>query len=244
MESVQKWFNAGCNYADGVAVYGNLPQANKNLLRIFKLKQTASNLEKLKYELGKFKNTVSTLAISKPVAPNEIKVLPLPIETTAVEVEKKQGLLFSQLPVELRPELLKANELFRKNCFLKANLNDLPEFAENEAFKVQTEISDNFKQNKICWQKIDFYLEHRQLPPTAKGSFIDCTPAQLLRKQQNYYSNISNTTKRLAENRLLLPKATTVIERTRLVKLIAKQEKNLLAYNDDLVTVTRLIDGK
>jgi hypothetical protein len=242
MESVDKWFENNCKYADGVAVYSNLPRRNANLLRLFKLKETAANLEKLKYELGKFR-TIAT-SVQKVVPVNPIVPVAVNIEATAVATEKKQSLLFSQIPAELRPELLRANDLFRKNCYLKVTLNELPDNAENEALQLQTEISENFKENQLCWKKIDYWLEHRQLPKAAENDFASLTPAGLLRKQQLLYQNISKMQKRFEENSQLLSTTDDITAKAKLQRLVAKQDADLIKKNEELLIITKLIDGK
>ena len=49
------WFEKGCDYKKGVALYASLKGHSPNLLRLFLKKQSISNAEKLKYELGKFR---------------------------------------------------------------------------------------------------------------------------------------------------------------------------------------------
>lgn len=242
MESVDKWFDNNCIYADGVAVYSTLPRRNANLLRLFKLKETAANLEKLKYELGKFRTIATPVKKVVPVAP--IVPVTIKVEATAVASEKKQTLLFSQLPAELRPELLRANDLFRKNCYLKVTLNELPDDAEIEALLIQTEISENVKENQLCWKKIDYWLEHKQLPKAAENNFTSLTPAGLLRKQQLLYQNISKMQKRFEINSQILSTTDDVTVKSKLQRLVAKQDADLIKKNEELRIITKLIDGK
>lgn len=242
MESVDNWFENNCKYSDGVALYATLPRRNANLLRLFKLKETVANLEKLKYEIGKFRNIATP--VKKVLSSNPIVPVAVMVEATAIATEKKQTLLFSQLPSELRPELLRANDLFRKNCYLKVTLNELPDNAENEALQLQTEISENLKENQLGWKKIDYWLEHRQLPKAAENDFSSLTPAGLLRKQQLLYQNISKMQKRFEENSQLLSTTDDVTAKAKLQRLVAKQDADLIKKNEELQTITKLIDGK
>ncbi len=238
MESINKWFENNCPYSEGVAIYSSLKTPNANLLRLFKLKESAANLEKLKYELGKFKKASSPAALPTPEKPT------VNIEATAVAIEKKQQLMFHELPPELRPELLKANELFRKNCYLKVTLNDLPDEAEDEAIELQMQISDNLKKNRLCWKKIDFWTEHRQLPKEVTSGFEKLTGAQLVKKQQYLFQNISKMQKRFDENLRLLSTADTISNKSRLQRLITKQDADLIQKNEELQIITNLIDGR
>lgn len=241
MESIEKWFDDHCPYAVGVELYSSLPRRNANLVRLFKLKETAANLEKLKYELGKFRTIATPVKKVVPVAPVPIIVQ---VEATAVASEKKQALLFSQIPAELRPELLRANDLFRKNCYLKVTLNELADDSEIEALLIQTEISENFKENQLCWKKIDYWLEHKQLPKAAENDFTSLTPAGLLRKQQLLYQNISKMQKRFEINSQVLSTTDDVTVKSKLQRLVAKQDADLIKKNEELRIITKLIDGK
>lgn len=237
MERVEKWFSDNCPYAEGVAIYSESKSPNANLLRLFK-KQSSANFEKLKYELGKLRNSAA------PVITKITEKPKLNIEATAIAVEKKQQLMFHDLPPELRPELLKANELFRKNCFLKVTLNDLDPDAEEEALRVQMQISDNFKINRICWKKIDFWLEHRQLPKELTSGFEKLTAAQLVKKQQYLFQNISKMKKRFDENLNLISTMESISGKARLQKLATKQDADLIKKNEELQIITKLIDGR
>lgn len=238
MESVDKWFTNNCPYSEGVAIYSGLKTPNPNLLRLFKMKESAANLEKLKYELGKFKNS-STPAVKKNPEQTTVN-----IEATAVASEKKQQLMFHELPPELRPVLLQANELFRKNCFLKVTLNDLPDGAENEALELQIQIDKNFKTNKLCWKKIDFWLQHRQLPKEVSSGFEKLTAAQLVKKQQYLFQNISKMQKRFDENLRLISSSENIPNKSRLQRLMTKQDADLIKKNEELEIITKLIDGR
>lgn len=238
MESIEKWFTNNCPYPEGVVLYSELKTPNANLLRLFKLKESPANLEKLKYELGKFKNS-PTPAI-KPTPEKPI----VNIEATAIAAEKKQQLMFHELPPELRPELLKANELFRKNCFLKVTLNDLPAEAEDEALELQMQISDNLKKNRLCWKKIDFWLEYRQLPKEVTSGFEKLTGAQLVKKQQYLFQNISKMKRRFDENIKELSATENITKKARLKRLITKQDADLIQKNEELQIINKLIDGR
>jgi hypothetical protein len=239
MESVKKWFDSGCNYSIGIEIYSQLNSCNKNILRILKLKETKPNLDKLKYELGKFLPKESNSIQNQKQEQTSVK-----ISTTAEENEKAQRILFHNLPAELRPELFKANELFRKNCFLKVTLNELSADQEEKALEIQIEIAENFKLNKLCWSKIDHWIEHRQLPSLIENEFSKLSPAQLLRKQQYLFQNISKMQKRFLENSKQLTSCTDTAKKSKLQRLIAKQDSDLIKKNEELQTITRLINGK
>lgn len=252
MEEVNQWFESEFIFATGVELYKKHAKVNVNLLRMFS-KETPFTKEKLKYELQKLcKSSSNTIVISKAKENSGIAIIPrIPIisveetiEKSFEEKNKKNAVFFHQLPPELQPELLKANTYWKENCLLKVQLNNLPDNAEAEALELQFKIADNWKANSLCWKKIDHYLEFRQLPKNDLSEFDNLTPAQLLRKQQLLYQNISKMKKRLEENKEILLDPKNNQEKARLEKLVAKQNKDLISKEDELVNVTRIIDGK
>ena len=242
MEAIDQWFNDNCPYFKGVELYETIPGRNANILRFLKLKESVPNLEKLKYELGKFRPIA--IPEKKELQENSVITKTIKIEASAIAVEKKQQLMFHNLPPELRPVLLKANELFRKNCYLKVTLNDLPINAEAEALKIQIEISENFQANELCWKKIDYWLEHRQLPKEITLGFDQYTPAQLVKRQQYLFQNISKMKKRFEENLKLLSSTEDTAAKSRIQRMVAKQDGDLIKKNEELQIITRLINGK
>lgn len=240
MEIIKEWLEGDCDYTFGVAIYGDLPKHNRNLLIMFQKKENSFNREKLKHELQKYLDAPVVVPIVKKVVP-VIKVNS--VETAVLANETKQALFFHQLPPELQPVLLEANQLFKENCFLKVQLNDLPEHAEKKALELQIQIARNFEKNGLCWKKIDYFLEHRVVPQSKQSEHESLTPAGLLRKQQLLYASISKLKSRLAENNTKLPLAVYVTDKNKLERVIMKQEENLLKQNEELLIISKLIDG-
>lgn len=247
MESIKTWLESGCDYNQGVQLYASLPGANANLLRLFKKGYSLANAEKLKYELkkrlasppapkgGDEHQGESTYPLKTTLNPKEV---PLPEHPRSTP-------LYHQLPAELRDVLLEAHELFTKNCLLKANLNDLAPEQEDEALAIQKQIFDNRQQNQRCWAKIDHWQRYKTIPvaPVAQNPFKDCSPAELLKKEGNLQSSISKLKKRYALNEAELEAATTVAQKTKLDRALAKQGANLLRQERDLELIRTLIKG-
>lgn len=245
MEIIQDWIDGDCDYVFGVAIYGDLPRHNRNLLKTFQRKKNASNEEKLKYELKKYLSVqdvflTPTVVVSKP---DIIKTDSSKVENSIIEYESKKSIFFHQLPPELQPVLLEAHQLFKENCFLKVQLNDLPQHAEKKALEIQIAIKRNFEQNALCWKKIDYYLEHRVIAPDATATHEGKTAASLLRKQQLLYASISKLNTRLKENNEKLKTVVYVVDKSKIERLITRQEANLLKQNQELLTISKLIDG-
>lgn len=133
--------------------------------------------------------------------------------------------------------------MFRKNCYLKVTLNDLPAEAEDEALELQMQISDNLKKIASCW-KIDFWQEYRQLPKEVTSGFEKLTGAQLVKKQQYLFQNISKMKRRFDENLKQLSATENITKKARLKRLITKQDADLIQKNEELQIITNLIDGR
>lgn len=243
MEVVRNWFNAGCDYSLGVIIYSQLPKHNPALLKNFKRKNNSFNLEKLKYELNnfieKYKQTELVTEIKKSV-----DAVLVPESKKTPDTEKKNVVLFHQLPEALRPVLLEANNLYKENCMLKVCLNELPQHAEKQAIELQIKIHKNIQKNALCWSRIDYYLEKRIIPDSQKSEFENLTPAKLLLRRQLLFAAISKLNARLKINLKLLKATASVPQKAKIERLIAKQEENLLIKNETLIEITNLIDGK
>lgn len=242
MEIIQNWFKNGCDYTSGVVIYSNLPKHNPTLLRSFQKKQNSFNKEKLNGELKKFLEKYSQSIFVASIQKAVEEVISKAPEKFS-ESDKKESVLFHQLPEILRPVLLDATQLFKENCLLKVKLNELPEHAEKAALDLQIKISTNFRKNELCWQKIDLFLEKRIITDSPKSEFESLTPEGRLRTQQLLYASISKLNTRLKLNREQLKTAEHVATRSKIERQISKQEENLLNQNERLINLSNLIDG-
>ncbi|MGL5276421.1 hypothetical protein [Myroides sp.] len=166
-----------------------------------------------------------------------------PVLNSVKDQEKKTAPLFHQLPVQLRPILLEANNLFKENCLLKTKLNDLSAEQESEAWYIQRQINCNEKANTLAWSKIDYYLEHKCLPPTKKISLSKWSIDKLLYKRNLLEASLSKQRKRLTANKEKL----SILEGKELHKLqraVAKQEKAVLEKEEQLFKIKSELDGK
>lgn len=250
MNAIEQWKANGTPYQEGVLLYASFPTHNKTLLKNFQRKENAQLLEKLKYELSKIDKSVKATLIKKEVVekpiigqkvstPNVVQY----IEQQQTNYVTKQALYFHELPAALRPILLEANTLFKEMCFLKVQLNELPPEAESKALSIQIDIAKKQKQNALCWEKLDYWKTHKVAPKEAKSKFETLTPANLVKQEQYLFASISKMKKRLAENKELLKTANGVSEVNKLQRAISKQESTLIAKNEELLTIKRLIDG-
>lgn len=250
MNAIDQWKANGTPYDEGVLLYASFPTHNKNLLKNFHRKKTAQLLEKLKYELSKIDKSVKATPVKKEVVEKPIVAQKVSttnvvqyIEQQQTQYTTKQALYFHELPAELRPILLEANTLFKEMCFLKVQLNELPAEAETKALEIQTEIAQKQKKNALCWEKLDYWKMHKVAPKEASGKFETLSPANLVKQEQYLFASISKMKKRLIENKELLKTANGVSEVNKLQRTIAKQESTLIAKNEELLTIKRLING-
>lgn len=259
MNAIEQWKAKGTPYKEGVLLYAHFPTHNKMLLKNFQKKQSPQLQEKLKYELSKIDNseksaksdkngnllpkstkTENKEVIRQNLSKNEVVQY---IEQQQTNYTTKQALYFHELPEELRPVLLEANQLFKEMCLLKVQLNELPASSEKMALEVQIQIANKQKKNALCWQKLDYWKTHKVAPKEAKGKFEALSPANLVKQEQYLFSSISRMKKRLEENKKLLENNSGVIELNKLQRTITKQESTLISKEEDLLKIKALING-
>lgn len=242
MNAVEQWFSNKAPYFEGVALYESLNGHNKVLLSNFKKKQSAALHEKLKYEIRKIGNSI--LEANKPTPIKKKVVDPVVyLETKVAEEQNKQTLFFHDLPEALRPVLLEANALFRENCLLKVQLNDLPDNAVKKALAIQLKISDNQKKNAVCWNKIDFWKEFKTVPKESITEYHGYSMGRLIKQEQYHYAAISKLEKRLAENKVQIKEATSMKESNKIHRAILRQKQNILRKRTELITIKKMING-
>lgn len=241
MEKIQEWIDNGADYALGLVLYKELPSCNKLLLRNFERKETPLNRQKLIYELNKFvKAPVQTvLGRNSPKKDNT----PYPSVIASAQKEKATTTLFHQLPTELRPVLLEANNLFKENCLLKTELNELAAHQEAEALAIQLTIDSNFKANQLCWDKIEYWQKHKELPRSFDTPISKWSMDKLLKQQSLLQSSLSRMEKRLQENKVKMETATGK-EYDRIFRAMTKQEKDILSKREELFHLKKEIDVK
>ncbi|HLU84602.1 MAG TPA: hypothetical protein VKZ45_03960 [Vicingaceae bacterium] len=156
MEVIQQWLDSGTDYQKGVEIFKNTKGCSKMLLRQFALCENVQRKEKLIYELKKLLptklNALPTQLTAPVIKQPEKKEIVL---NTAEKESKRIAPLFHELPPELRPILLEANNLFKENCLLKSELNEVVIADEATALSIQIKIDRNFKANAMCWDNVN-----------------------------------------------------------------------------------------
>lgn len=247
MERIIFWLESKDSpYMEGLDLYESLPNHNKNLTRNLRRNETALNRQKLRYELKKYidvqpkSSTTVSISVPAPIAPVQPSS---PVVESVKKEESKTAPLFHQLPTQLRPVLLEANNLFKENCLLKAELNDLPFEAEEQAILIMRKIDQNVKANELAWSKIDYWLEHKQLPKDNTVVVAKLTMDQLINQRNLLESSISRLKKRLTANKTKIAQA-DIQEQNKLSIKISKQEKLLLEKEELLFQLKAEIDER
>lgn len=239
MEVVQEWMTNGCDYKQGVEIYKNLKGVNKMLLRQFALAENPQRKAKLIYELKKHLPVVEEV---KPIVQNQPEMVT--VETSVEKETKRVAPLFHELPNELRPVLLEANNLFKENCLLKVQLNECMVLEEEKALQIIIQIDRNFRANQMCWDKINYWKTHKILPKqTAVSNISQWSMDKLLKQQHLLGSSLSKMEKRLKENELKFKNAEGA-ESDRIKRLVAKQEKEVIKKREELLKIKVEIDVK
>lgn len=240
MNALQQWIANGKPYQEGVAIYATTKGFNANLLRLFTKRESLANKAKLQYELSKlYKNTTTPVVVvtaTKPEKPTINNTQPIAPEPTHNKV------VMAQLPKPLRPVLEKAHALFIKNCKLKITLNETAPSAEKTAIRIQHQIDRNFEANRLCWKQIDYWLTHKEVLQIETEDFSKLNGAQLAKRQQYAYQNISKLKKRIALFKEELRGKLLIRERVKLEQKLKKSTQLLLKHETQLQTFTKLID--
>lgn len=165
---IAQWFDAGCNYSEGVTILETW-QPNCPELFILKRRESLFNKEKLE----------KLLKIQLDKA----------IETNA---QSSSGLEYPQynffeLPENLQKLHFEKGEAYKKAGQLHADLENNPQNAG--------EILRLMDINRNAWSEIDYYIEHGHQKsgqkPEVLPDIINMTTAELARFKTNNASNLS-----------------------------------------------------
>lgn len=241
---VTNWLKHKNDYNIGLALYIAHPKHNSNIAKRLSRGENANNYHKLKYELNKLlKEGKPTKAAAPPLIISKATPKKTIVSKALVNHNKKPPVYFHELPSEVRPYLLEANNSFKELCFLKVELNNVAPKSEKKALELQQKIHTKRQENILAWEKIDYYKKYKKLPAPNKGEFEDLTPAKLLLRKQYHEQNISKLKKRIRENSKLLKTAPDQTEINRLNRAIERQEAAVLKKTEQLLKLKSLING-
>ncbi|RZJ71086.1 hypothetical protein [Flavobacterium sp.] len=240
------------DYHVGLGLYAGV-RHNRNVLKMLQRKESKANMDKLVYELGKFAPRASAHEAPHTHFVEDVAELDSGIKQALSNVsavfiagaeENRDRLMFHDLPAEMRPVLLEKNQAFARMAFLKIELNALAPEKEREAFQIQTEIVELQKKRDLCWKKLDYWLQHRDVPEAESGDFADFTPEQKVKRQQLLFASISKLKSRVSDYERQLASDLPVNVKFSVERKLVKSKKNLLSKESELLELTNLIEGR
>ena len=235
---INDWFTNGCNYQEGVAIYSALKTSKINLIRLFQKKNDDSYLEKLKYELSKFKET-------EVVLNNTFKIVsaPAPIITPIIEAPLYKQKLIRDYPVALHPVYIQQKNDYATACSLKIQLNAISDDEENndEALKICIEIERLFDAIELAWKQLDHYTETKTILEINTNDFSKLSAAQQLQRRNNYRSNLTKAKKQL--HVLQSKQPISISDKTKLEVRTEKQLKKIIQLEENIQSLNNLINA-
>lgn len=250
MDAIINWFNNSKDYHTGVALYAALPSKKHHVLKRLNKGKNNQNMATLVSELRKFKNT----PVIKPKAKVDIPVTPKPTTQTTINIEaqrKQQGnisvqrefnnLRIGDLPAELRPNFLKAQQVFYNMIELKFALNDLPAEATDSALKIILQIEALDEERDIIWRELNHWKKHKTLLEVPVTDFSNLTPLQLDQKRRNLRSSITKIKKRVDGWYNDLSEETDKHQQKLIENQINKSEKLLFKHDMNINKINKLL---
>jgi len=235
---IDNWFNNGCNYNAGVALYSTLKQHRPNLLRLFLRKETALNNEKLQYELGKHRT-------EEVITPSTLPQLEIKTPTITISHPEKTNNQFykiNQLHPDLHELAIKQRDNYQNAIAIHYKLTRLHANQEAKALEYCIKIEDLFDAIETTQKILKHYVEHKVIIKPTTKDYNNFTPAQLIRAIGNKRTSVSKYSKRVE---LLNSKFSNTPEKAAKTQLhikLQKAENKLLEHEADLNTLNELIN--
>jgi len=234
---VNQWFNDGCNYKEGVALYSLQKNFSKNLLRLFLRSESKNNIEKLKYELGKYKEKGF-----KKVSTDQKKIINSKEKVPAVKTLFFYNL--NELHVDLHPLAMEQRNNFQLAVSSKLQLNNLLPDQEAEALKLCIKIEDLFDSIEATQRTLNYYKKHKIVLDIKPKSFEDLSPAKLIIARNNKRIQVSKYEKRFKLLKEELPSSSDLNTKNKRSIALERCEKKLIQYQLELQQITDLINVK
>lgn len=266
--TINEWFSSGCNYKDGVALYGALPNHNKNYFRNFSKKESVVNVMKLKYELQKhLQPTTQATKPTKQATVQKTVSVTIPEPQKSQESKYYRKVLLKQLPVKLHPLYIKQKNDYVTYCSLKLQLNELSNIRDSfgnlvldangvPKVKPQTEF-DIQKANAIClqieslfdsidkaWEIIDHYLDTKEVITIKSNDFSSLSPGKLRDKINSVRGSRTRQKKRLAMLEEKYNNAIALKFKTKYERNIAKCKEKLMQLDQDYLQLIQIRDNE
>ena len=245
--TIQNWFDENGSYEQGVFLYSQLPKTNKNLLSFFQRKKTRRSASKLHYELQKHKSFEIPVLVSSLIEP----LPPVLVPEISHEVLKEKALVVSNkkispahLPSELRTVFYQKNKDYYALYELHLQLTDLPDAAEDEALSLIIAIMALRKKVDAAWRDLDFFMEHKKLPPKVGLDLESLTPMGLVTTRQKLYAQRSKRKKTLEKWLKEIECLEDLFKKQRKQARIDRQHIAIEKLNLEINALTNKIDEK
>ena len=246
---INEWFENGCNYQEGVTLYGSLKGHSPNLLRLFLRKQSNANSDKLKYELGKYRKSTKTKIVTPAIKekPQKFKINPQVdfVKVDPKTANSKKGSFYSlnELHIDLHPLAIKQRNDFQTAISLHTQLVRLHPDEEGVALKLCIQIEDLFDAIETTQKVLDHYVTHKVVLNIEARSFKDLSPAQLLQSRNNKRISVSKYKKKVATLKLQLGQNLSKSAKTKTEVALEKAENKLLHHELELQQLNELINA-
>lgn len=243
---VNEWFSNGSDYNAGVLLYASLKGHSPNLVRLFLRKESSSNFEKLKYELGKFKEKSQELR-----AKSQDKKVNLQVDFSKVNHQPKTNnqkptsfyfYRLNELHVDLHPLSQQQRANFQKAISLKLQLNQLHPSEEGAALSLCIEIEDLFDSIETAQKVLKHYVEHKVVLNIAPRNYNSLTASQLIQSRNNKRISVSKYKKKVENFEKDLGQNLSKSETTKQAIALEKAKSKLLEHEIDLQQLNELIN--
>ncbi|MFV9552076.1 hypothetical protein [Algibacter sp. PT7-4] len=247
---IEKWFENGCNYHEGVTIYASLKEHSANLLRLFLRKQNTANIEKLKYELGKLRNPTNT-KITPPVIKENKQKLKIPPLSTSLELDPKLAkshtnsfYKLNQLHPDLHQLAIKQRNDFQTAISLHSQLTRLHASEEGLALKFCIQIEDLFDAIETTQKVLKHYVTHKVALNITSRSYKDYTGGQLADARRNKRTSVTKFKNKVSLLKSKLEQNLSKSEATKVKVALEKSENKLLHHEMELQQLNDLINKK
>tara|TARA_R110002124_G_scaffold285057_2_gene463116 strand:- start:473 stop:1225 length:753 start_codon:yes stop_codon:yes gene_type:complete len=245
---VNEWFDKGCNYMDGVLIYGKQKGHSPNLLRLFLRKQSTNNEKKLEYELGKFKDLNSLKTPKKILFKNKTESTKSTIGSSSGLAPSSQNLNSSFYRIkDLHPDLhdlaIKQRNDYQLAISLHSKLVQLHKDQEMEALDYCIQIEDLFDSIEAAQKVLDHYVKHKIVIRTSAKEYKDYNAAELIKAQMNKKTSVSKFKKKVEAAKKALTENLSNNERNKAEIHFQKVEQKLISHEMDLRELEQLINN-
>jgi hypothetical protein len=246
---INAWFENGCNYQKGVTLYASLKGHSLNLLRLFLRKQSISNADKLKYELGKHRKSPKTKIVTPAIKekPQKLKIDPQVdfIKVDPKTANSKNGSFYSlnKLHIDLHPLAIKQRNDFQIAISLHSQLTRLHVDEEGAALTLCIKIEDLFDAIETAQKVLDHYVTHKIVLNIESRNFKALSPALLIQSRNNKRISLSKYKKKVETLKLQLGQNLSKAAKNKNAVALEKAENKLLHHELELQQLNELINA-